>query len=990
MKKSKKSLLFCLSAMLGCGVITTATLSQKEPLEPDNVEYEDELVADYHKAPIIKKAATNNYPNKVTLHYHNDDARCDKRAFYVWFAGVNGNQYAPDTVSSDKKDMTITFDFLGDHSFGYKRKMYLIVKGHVVGDWSEKTDDTPIDYAAFDIVDGKMDIWIIPGEAQSLELYASQKASEIDRVKSARFKDWKTIELISTTVPTSYKLYAYTKPYFNIDASRRADRKDYFLLTSGTVSGSTNVTFNSLPMKKWQIKLNYTVYPNALYTLETSFKNNNGIVTEKSVSFETLYDTARFNQYYTYSGDDLGATWHPSGTTFKVWAPTACNVKLMIYDSGTPSTYDLNPGPMGSTYDNCRGFNMAYTQGGVWQITVTNENLRNKFYKYAVTNALGTGECADPYAKACGVNGERSMVCDFSSTNPEGWDDVPAVWNGVTGYDIKTPNELSIYETHIRDLTMDESWNGTEKPGTFNAFVEKGTRLEGHSNVTTGFDHIEEMGVSAVQLEPVFDYDNTEDDESMVYNWGYNPLNYNCVEGGYSSDPFSGTKRITEFKNLVMQFANNNNHTRVIMDVVYNHVSSAPASCFNRLMPKYYFRCQDNGNYWNGSGCGNEVKTEAKMMSKYIVDSLCWWASEYKIKGFRFDLMGLIDYKTLDAAKTALYKIDPDIYLYGEGWTGDGQDAHMNNKNSGDPYYGNWGANTWTVYNKLSGHSGQCYLGCFNDKGRNSLKGENNINSMYGFISEGNPGDKSLAVGDLLIGKHHYNGDSDPWNPNQCINYASCHDNFALYDQFTYAFNKNGDNMYYPGVVCAAIAATECTILMSNGVAFIQGGEELFRTKEVTTEDYIEYKGVDTETINGHIISHNSYNLSDKTNAYKWGRKVSIDGVSTSGYVDAIKKAIELRKTLKKYTKEELNSHNPFSSSSDFNVWNNQSGSNCIAMKNGHYFFFVSGAANSSVPFNAINSATDVYCSNPYGTAYTRQSGVGISLSWATCVCLYC
>ena len=635
---------------------------------------------------------------------------------------------------------------------------------------------------------------------------------------------------------------------------------------------------------------------------------------------------------------------------------------------------------------------MAFRPGGVWEVTIANKDLNGMYYNYYVYNSLGKNVATDPYAKAVGVNGSRGMVVNFAETNPTGWSDVPDIWNGRTGYDIANPNDLSIYETHIRDLTMHSSWNGSEMRGTYSAFVEKGTTYtNGTTTVKTGFDHIEEMGVKAVQLEPVFDSDNLEGVNERSYNWGYNPLNYNCVDGSYATNPYDGAARIKEYKELVQAFANNKNHTRVIMDVVYNHVASAPSSCFHKLMPKYYFRYTEAGNYWNGSGCGNDVKTEAPMMSKYIVDSLCWWAKEYKIKGFRFDLMGLIDWKTIQKAAQELYKIDPDIYIYGEGWTGDGSDAHIDNADSSSHYYGNWGANTWTVYNKLFKSGNMCYVGAFNDAGRNALKGENNIDNAFGFISQdnGHVGSNSSKVADMLVGYHSGVGG----NPNQCINYASCHDNYTLFDQLTYTVSNNGTNDF-PGIVCAASTAVNCAIMFSNGVAFMQGGEELFRTKVVSSGDLEQYGNSDTTVIAGKTISHNSYRLSDYTNAYDWSRKISVGSVYVLDYVQELEKAIALRSSLTKYDYDQLNAagHNPFDSGSPMNVWNQGDGSCTVAMKNGDYFFFINGQSSDDIPFGAYNGSPaynkQVFCSNPKSGGFSNPSTGYIRLGWSTCVCL--
>lgn len=987
MKKHNIVSKIMLSALMAMGLILPVSFVVKASLEKDNVDYDDPSIIAYDQ-PTFREAqkSVTTWPSSVTIHYHNDDGANATRRFYFWFTGINGKEYIPNSVSEDGKDMSISFDFTStDYASFYKKKMYMIVKKS--GTWTGKSDDTFINFEDFPPnSDGLSEIWCIPGEASALELYPSEKDTQMDKVLVASFTSWKSIQVTSTIAPSSYTVYALTGYYQKQYSTVQAEIKSNYAITSGLAPTCTSTAFNSSPAVTFTISLNFIAKINVQYQVACEFSTNPNKQMTKYVTFDQLYDDSRFEQYYTYDGSDLGVTHETTQTTFKVWAPTASRLLLLLYKSGIPSTYENGD-------DSYLAYEMSFQQHGVWQVTITGKNLHGFYYNYLVNNSLGKNEVTDPYAKACNVNGDRGLVVDFSLTNPEGWDAIPTKWDGVTNYDIKTPNELTIYETHIRDLTMDDTWTGSSPRGTYSAFIESGTTYtSGSTSVKTGFDHLTEMGVTAVQLEPVFDYDNDETSDNMSYNWGYNPKNYNCVEGGYSKNPLNGLLRISEYKSLVQAFANNGNHTRVIMDVVYNHVSSAPSSCFNKLMPRYYFRLTEDFEYYDGSGCGNEVKTEATMMRKYIVDSLVWWAKEYKIKGFRFDLMGLIDVTTMDEAKKALYQVDPDIYLYGEGWTGDGSGYDYSNGTiypvHGASGQANYGTVTKAVYSILYSTDNRCWLGAFNDAGRNALKGENDISSAWGFISQGSGdvGNKSTTIADMLVGYHSGMGG----NPNQCINYASCHDNYALFDQLTYTIAQNGVNDY-PGLACAALAAVECTVLFSNGAAFIQGGEELFRSKVVTAEDLVKYKGKDTVTINGKTISHNSYNLSDETNSYKWDRKISVEGVATYDYVQEIEKAVAIRQKLPKYSYDELQTNSPYSSTSPMNVWNNGDGSTCLGMKNDTYFFFLSGCNSDAISFGAYDSDgynQQVFCSNPKSGGFTHPSTGYIKLGWATCVCL--
>ncbi len=983
--------------------------SAKEVIEPDNIEYKnDGLVRDFDDPDVVYESKHNKVADvtatSIKIHYHNDDAENDKREFWVWCPGRNGSAFAPTSISADKKDMVLSIDFTGDNKdFAKKKSISFIVKR--IGSWVGQSDNVLVEYSEYTPdASGLTEIWALPGEGNAIELYKSEAETKMDRFLYASFNDWKKISIIATDIPQSFKLYALTSNYMSIASSASKEDLDRYLILSGANPTCTDVTYNSMPCKQFNVDLNFTAKINVQYYLEGVFPKNPNFVKTKYVSSASLYDTARFKQYYEYKGNDLGATYSPTGTTFKVWAPTAARLRVNLYYSGTPEDLtDYARGIVGD--DSYRGFTMVFQPGGIWAVTIK-ENIGSYYYKYAVTNSLGVNEVIDPYAKGCGVNGDRAMIVDPSNTSPEGWDKVPSKWDGEEGYDIKYPNELSIYETHIRDLTMDESWNGKSMRGTYSAFVESGTTYEsGDTTVTTGFDHLTELGVKAVQLEPVFDSDNLETLGDRTYNWGYNPLNYNCVDGSYATDPYEGVSRMVEFKKMVMAFANNENHTRVIMDVVYNHVSSAPASCFNKLMPKYYFRYASDGTYYDGSGCGNEVKTEAPMMRKYIVDSLVWWASEYKIKGFRFDLMGLIDVGTLNEARKALYAVDPDIILYGEGWTGDGsgydygtgdiyqvhghEDKHSTADTTPQQAYNmSLGAVTSAVYRFLYPTQNACYVGAFNDAGRNAMRGDNNLDNGWGFIDQGSKdvGDKSSAVADMMIGYHKGMGG----NPNQCINYASCHDNYTLFDQLCYGISDSKTSI---GLACAAVSAVECAIMFSNGIAFIHGGEEVFRCKEVSSpEDLALVKESDTHMINGKKICHNSYNLSDDVNAYRWDRKIKIGDVSTIGYVEELTKAIHARNNLKKYSYDDLVAHNPYSDSSPFNVWGFGSGKTSIGIKNESYFCFISGVNSETIPFGAYYTYPHdlVFTSNktPTYNGYEEdQANNGIKLGWYTTVC---
>ncbi|MBE6134311.1 MAG: hypothetical protein E7178_06590 [Erysipelotrichaceae bacterium] len=926
----------------------------------DPIQYETPTPEYYHEA----KAAEDEEPaadvKKVVIHYYNTDKKNPTRQIYTWTTG-NDNKYNDMVIDSDDKSGNyyhIELDYTKD-STEYAGKSFLNFIVKYKDTWAGQSLDTLLEFSVYKPdANGLVEVWCAPGTAGAIDIYSSKADTIKAKVSQAYFTDWKTIHCVADEQkeqPKAYRLYAYDKAYLVSSDAVQQRTHNLRLIKEGTADNWDKKTAS------FDIKFNHTAHVNVQYVVETEY-NSHDKVQSIIVTAYKLYGDKNFVQYYNYSGNDLGCTFAQDKTTFKLWAPTAGAVILNIYNKGTPKSLNIKKGDASDIHTS---YFMTMQPGGVWEKTLLTtgydadlpaDSLENKYYTYTIYNSEGVNEVCDPYAKACGVNGVRAMILDFSKTNPTGWDKLPLKWDG-TARDIKTPQELSIYEIHIRDLTEDKTWGGKERRGTFKAFYEKGTTYTGkdaagnNATVKTGFDHIEELGVNAIQIMPMFDHDNSEsyyyyktDEEGkptkeqvsvtteyvdshkeeldngtlqMDFNWGYNPLNYNCIEGSYSSDPRDGAARVKEFKELVMAYANNKNNTRVIMDVVYNHVSSVANTLFTKIMPRYYFRFNEKADaYYDGSGCSNEVKTEAPMMTKYIVDSLCWWASEYKVKGFRFDLMKLLDIDMLNKARQELYKIDPDIYMYGEGWALD----YAGPKDKG--------GDTYNVYAKMNGNNKAVFMGGFNDGGRNAVRGGNDggwgsgvRTPGWGFISQGSGdvGSKSKEVGMMLTGANSICTYANQ-DPRQTVNYASCHDNYTLYDQLSWTLSETGgsgtDASKAPKVedVMRASTAINCAIMTGNGVAFMLGGEELFRNK---IEDRPELSRLDEDYVKmyGKCVSHNSYKSSTNCNSFKWDRKVKVTGYKdtayagevsqgkfTNWYMDALIGAINARKEIAKKT----------------------------------------------------------------------------------------
>ena len=515
----------------------------------------------------------------------------------------------------------------------------------------------------------------------------------------------------------------------------------------------------------------------------------------KAVDISPLYDTEVFDDAYYYDGE-LGAIYSPNGTTFRVWSPVSTSITLNIYNDGSAAEPPVS-------YDMTKGAN------GVFEAIVEGD-LAAKYYTYSVCNfAYPNGaEIVDPYAKSAGLNGVPGQIVNFDDTDPDGWEEV-----SPKAYDRK---ELVVWETHVADVTSSATWTGIEaNRKKFLGMIERGTTytLDGKT-VKTGFDHIAELGVNAVQLVPVFDQANSE--TNVKFNWGYNPLNYNVLEGAYSSDASDGYSRIREFKQLVQAF--NGEGINIIMDVVYNHVNQAGGSNFDVLMPGYYFRYKSDGTASNGSGCGNETASERSMFRKFMIDSVCFWAKEYKLGGFRFDLMGVHDVETMNQLNAELKKINPAIVVYGEPWTG-----------------GTAALSSSQLANQANGN--QLTVGQFNDQMRDALiKGGMNSASSKGWVTNTNSVNSS-DVNKILVGLKGgvELGLNSILDPDKTVNYVTCHDNYTLYDRIVASGVK-------PSVSAQTIrnmaVLANSVVLTSNGTSFLLSGEEFLRTKGGNSNSY--------------------------------------------------------------------------------------------------------------------------------------------------------
>lgn len=508
-----------------------------------------------------------------------------------------------------------------------------------------------------------------------------------------------------------------------------------------------------------------------------------------------------------YSGNDLGASYSKKATTFKVWSPNAASVRVNIFEHGSD-----NEGDAGSIMS--RAMSLDKTTG-VWSVTI-NGDLLNKYYTYSVTHGKTTKETADVYAKACGVNGQRSMVVDLSTTNPDGWENDKHVL-------VQNQTDASVWEISVADFSSSESSGVSEaNRGKYLAFTEEGTTVNGVQGASsTCVDYLKKLGVKYVQIMPFYDFGSVDESKNIMdqYNWGYDPVNYNCPEGSYSTNPKKGEVRIKECKQMIQ--ALHNAGIGVIMDVVYNHTYTSD-SWFQRTVPNYYYRMNNDGTFSNGSGCSNDTASEHLMFRKYMIDSVTYWASEYHIDGFRFDLMGLHDVTTMNSIRTALDNLYADgsgsrILMYGEAWN------MATNCDEGT---------VLASQKNLKQLSDR--IGAFDDTIRDAIKGSTG-GTDGAFVQDGS------RRANLKTGIAGQSDTTTGWAnvPSQCVTYASCHDNLCLYDKLVgsvYGADGKYRRRYEDLVAMNKLSAA--IVITSQGIPFSLGGEEFCRSKDGDENSY--------------------------------------------------------------------------------------------------------------------------------------------------------
>jgi len=539
-----------------------------------------------------------------------------------------------------------------------------------------------------------------------------------------------------------------------------------------------------------------------------------------------------FGSYPVYNGNDLGLSYSKSSSVLKIWSPVAEKAEVLIYEQGSG----------GAAIETIA---MQKSEDGTWTAILSGD-YDGKFYVFRIQqDGKWLNEVPDPYAKIVGVNGKRAMIADLKDTNPGNW-------QNDKSFALANATDAIIYELHVRDASIAFN-SGIKAKGKFTGLAESGTKnMEG---LSTGLDHLKELGVTHIHLLPSFDYNSVDESkpDSQQYNWGYDPLNYNAPEGSYSSNPYDGRVRIREFKQLIKTL--HDNGLNVVMDVVYNHTALTENSYFNQLVPGYYYRQTTDGKFSNATACGNETASERLMVRKFILESMKYWVREYHIDGFRIDLMGVHDIETMNIISKELRKIKPGILLYGEGWTA-----------GASPLPDSLRALKKYAY-KLD------HIAVFSDDIRDGIKGSVFDHEDRGFASGKAGMEESIKFGVVASCKHpqvNYNKvnySKAPYaaQPYHTVTYCECHDNHVLWDKLNISakgFTKEEKKQMH--LLALSI------VLTSQGITFLHAGAEFLRSKH----------GVE-----------NSFQSSDSINAIDWSLKSKNKDV-----FNYVKGLIEMRK----------------------------------------------------------------------------------------------
>ena len=733
---------------------------------------------------------------------------------YVWGDGITAGGYYFEEDSQGRMVTSIVIeDGRSAKSLALKTRLSSDTK-----DWVREESQVSVDLT--EVVSGTINVFVTSDGQDGLAgTVTSTQEYEMDVVKANKITDLQ-YDYDSKTVSLT-TLEALTDPMAELKLVNTEDETDTTAIQAVASSGGVYT-------------LTLTAQPDLvnLYKYQILFENY-----YYAIGIDSVYASEAFDEEFTYDGE-LGALYTASGTEFRLWAPTAEQVSLNLYESGTKDTNDL-----------IESIPMTRGDKGVWSVKADGDQ-NGVYYTYSVLVNGQTVEAIDPYARTAGVNGDRGMVIDMDSVTPD---------DGTMNEISEKPENYTdaiIYELHVRDFSIDDSSGVKDEwQGKFLGLTQTGTTTEGGS--TTGLDYLTDLGITHLHLLPIYDYASVKEDKLDVaqFNWGYDPQNYNVPEGSYSTDPYNGEVRVQEMKQMVDVL--HENEIGVIMDVVYNHVYDADTFSFNQIVPGYFSRVDSNT-----SGCGNDTASEREMVRKFIVDSVVYWAQAYNIDGFRFDLVGLLDVETINQIVEAVHAVRPDVIFYGEGWDMDGT-----NKEPG------------TEMAKQGNASKTPGFAYFSDGIRNDLGGNNGHSKGFASGESGKEG---------AIASHIQ---AQPWwtsEPNQIIQYASCHDNYTLADKIILSTGASGLNSTV--VKMSNLAAA--TYMTAQGIPFIHAGEELLREKLYDNGKREE----------------NSYNKGDAVNHIQWSNldSTEIDYAANAAYYKGLIAFRKAHPALRYATSEEV------------------------------------------------------------------------------------
>ncbi len=761
----------------------------------------------------------------IRIHYHREDGDYTNWQLWAWDFDGKGNIYGTGLDGSPTDSAAYAYEEGEDEViFTIGAKSGTMRIGYIVrkGEWEAKDVEFDQHINITGILSGTVDFYVESGVPSQTSGDISTMPSVDDLVEKGFMVKGDDVKEGIMVTNASYKTANRDgKPEMTVTVSSglsyEADLNTFKVFNS---DGEVGIESMRLAGTNYYLVLSEELNLSRGYSI--SFEGSN-----YDVTMPDYYSTEEFVSQYIYEGDDLGMTYTKESTKLRVWSPLALSVSVNLYNKGSRAEEE-NP---------FKTVEMTPDVNGTW-VTTLEGDMNGIYYTYVVTTDTETNEACDPYARTTGVNGNRAMIIDLDATDPEGWED-----DVNPNADLRYVDSV-IYELHVRDASIHES-SGVkdELKGKFLGLIESGTKTSG--GVSTVLDHMIDLGVTHVHLLPSYDFatvqeDKLDDDTVSHFNWGYDPQNYNVPEGSYSTDPYNGEVRVSEFKQMVQGL--HNAGISVIMDVVYNHVYDSNKFCFNQIVDGYFSRPGSNG-----SGCGNDTASERAMVKKYIVDSVNYWVDEYHVDGFRFDLVGLIDVDTINEIVETVHAKRPDVIFYGEGWT---MSTVLTTS-----------ATLATQTNSTKTPS----FAYFSDTIRNALKG-----GTYGGVSKGFISGAASNTAELFA---CFKG-MPSWcsTPSQSINYISCHDNNTLYDHITMvtsdataeqrvAMNKLGAAFY----------------MTAQGIPFFQAGEEFLRSKPDGKGGYDE----------------NSYSSGDGVNALIWS---DLENAAYKDVYDYYKGLIAFRK----------------------------------------------------------------------------------------------